>query len=116
MPLAGAGHVAEFRIRLYDSAEMGTIVGRIAGVETPSSRAIKDLVSRICLFLPLSLSSPFFATHPLFFTEPSQRVDSIDSMSITSYQFMRCFSEKFIGEDSLTKDLYLGTETEGSAE
>lgn len=67
MPLAGAGHVAEFRIRLYDSAEMGTIVGRIAGVETPSSRAIKDLVSRICLFSPpvpflffLCHSSAFF--------------------------------------------------------
>ena len=71
MPLAGAGHVAEFRIRLYDSAEMGTIVGRIAGVETPSSRAIKDLVSRICLFPPCPfplLSLPlirFFSRNPL---------------------------------------------------
>ena len=56
MSLAGAGRVAEFRIRLYDTAEMGTIAGRIVGVETPSSRAIKDLPRSSFLF---SLS-PFF--------------------------------------------------------
>ena len=50
MSLAGAGRVAEFRIRLYDTAEMGTIAGRIVGVETPSSRAIKDLARSFFFF------------------------------------------------------------------